>query len=471
MPNGKNATGIESGAQQREDPQQNASHAADDEAMQRGVETEHARNVAILDLCRSFDVDASPYIRDAAMTVEQVQQDILGQLATQRRTATPQLGVDERDKYLRAASDALVMRSGIAMTSSHAGADELRGMSLQRMAIDAMSRFDGRDANSLLRMDPAELMRQFLSPTSVFPAILDDAFNKSYRKGYEEAPSSYQYWTAKGTLPDFKATGHEYRQGAFGEFELVPEGGEIKHDIPKDELVPPRKLDTYGKQITMTRQAFINDDIGFVTTIPMRLGSAARLTINAQVYGMLHKNPVMIDGNRIFSAAHNNTANAAGALTLATLQEAILALSTQKGSRERPLNIRPRFLVVPVGLGIYANMLLKAQTLRTVAFSTGEAEVNNPLLTYGIEVVEDAELDAGLTTAGEPYAWFLAADPNQIDTIQVDYYNGIETPQLIRHESIPGQLGMIWDAYLDWGVTVLDYKGMYKNGGAKPNDL
>ena len=31
----------------------------------------------------------------------------------------------------------------------------------------------------------------------------------------------------------------------------------------------------------------------------------------------------------------------------------------------------------------------------------------------------------------------------------------------------PGQLGFIWDIYLDWGSTVTDYGGFVKNTGVK----
>jgi hypothetical protein len=30
----------------------------------------------------------------------------------------------------------------------------------------------------------------------------------------------------------------------------------------------------------------------------------------------------------------------------------------------------------------------------------------------------------------------------------------------------PGQLGFTWDIFLDWGVTVVDYRGLYMNAGA-----
>ena len=49
-------------------------------------------------------------------------------------------------------------------------------------------------------------------------------------------------------------------------------------------------------------------------------------------------------------------------------------------------------------------------------------------------------------------------------SIKVDYLNGQETPTIRRSEQA-GQLGFVWDIYLDWGVTVVDYRGIAKNPG------
>ena len=31
----------------------------------------------------------------------------------------------------------------------------------------------------------------------------------------------------------------------------------------------------------------------------------------------------------------------------------------------------------------------------------------------------------------------------------------------------PGTLGFVWDIYLDWGISVMDYRGAIKNPGTK----
>ena len=88
--------------------------------------------------------------------------------------------------------------------------------------------------------------------------------------------------------------------GGLGDFEEVPENGEIKADLPRTELLPTRKLKTYGKQFSMTRQAFVNDDIGFLTRIPGLYAVKAKKTIDKQVYTLLYQNSKIFDGTPLF---------------------------------------------------------------------------------------------------------------------------------------------------------------------------
>ena len=89
-----------------------------------------------------------------------------------------------------------------------------------------------------------------------------------------------------------------------------------------------------------------------------------------------------------------------------------------------------------------------------------------PLYQYReqIRVVEDPTLNAQVANGAIP--WFMVGDTADSDFIQVDYLNGQEVPNIRRMEA-PGQLGFIWDVYLDWGITVLDYRGIVKNPGVQ----
>ena len=60
--------------------------------------------------------------------------------------------------------------------------------------------------------------------------------------------------------------------------------------------------------------------------------------------------------------------------------------------------------------------------------------------------------------------WFMAADPRTAKGLQVDYLNGVTTPNFRRSEKA-GYLGFIWDIWLDWGINEVDFRGLLRNNG------
>lgn len=450
---------IDAEERQAETEAPEADHAAD---AQRAVAEERERVTQITNLCREFDQDPTDYISSGA-TMDQVRAAILDGMRTSGAPASVQVTRDEQETFRQRATDALMMRSGIQVENPADGAQELRGMSLRDLAIECLSR-DGRSANSLLRMPSdelyAELCREFYNPSAAFPAIMDQTIRKSLVEIYNKVPTTFQAFTTKGSLQDFKETAdHEYVIGGVGDFLKVPENGEIKADAPRTELLPTRKLDTYGKQFSMTRQAFINDDIGFLTKVPGLYATAAKKTIDKQVYNILFSNPTIFDGKTLFHADHKNLISGNGAApSQQTIQAAILQMQKQTDQFGDAIYMTPRTIVVGVGYEFDLAVILHSAQV------TGSSNNDiNPLFNYPLQIVQSPVLNALAGSSKCP--WFMIADPTSARGIQVDYLNGQETPTVRRMET-PGTLGFVWDIYLDWGISVRDFRGIIKNPGA-----
>jgi len=56
----------------------------------------------------------------------------------------------------------------------------------------------------------------------------------------------------------------------------------------------------------LTREAMVNDDLGLFERIPTFFGNAAAAMESDVVYDILVGNPVLPDGNALFSTAHGN---------------------------------------------------------------------------------------------------------------------------------------------------------------------
>lgn len=431
---------------------------------------ERQRCAEITALCRDFNVsaeDSAKYLNDG-VSVDAVRAAILDGMKA-KGAPIAQRGVadisvkDEQDKFRAAAGDALVMRSGIPLAKPADGARELMGMSLRDLAIECLA---AEGENGLNRRSSEELynlcMRQFFNPTSAFPAILDNAINKAYVEGHKTVAVTFDQWTKKGSLKDFKTHDNNYLAGPAGEFLEVPEGGELKHDVFGDEKRPTRKLKTYGRQFTLTRQAFINDDIDLITRVPAKYAASARKTINKQVYQILVKNPAIYDGTALFSQAHGNLVTTGTGITQASMQAMIMALQNQLDEFGEACIIRPATIVVPSGMSFDIYTLFNSPTINT----EGNTQAVNPLYRYAnqIQVVEDPTINVLCGGFGNKMPWFLLGSKDDTDFIEVDYLNGQEIPTIRRMET-PGTLGFVWDIYLDWGISVMDWRGAIKNPG------
>lgn len=444
------------------------------DASERALEaqkSERTRCAEITNLCREFSVkseDEQKYIADG-VSVDAVRAAILDGMKKEKAPlearGTADVTKSAEDKFRAAAADALIMRSGMTLEKPVEGARDLMGMSLKDLAIETMgeSGLNRKSADEIYQM----AQRQFFNPTAAFPAILDNAINKAYVEGHRTAAVTFDRWTKKGTLKDFKTADNNYLAGPAGEFLEVPEGGEIKHDVFTDVKRPTRKLKTYGRQFTLTRQAFINDDIDLVTRIPAKYAASARKTINKQVYSILVNNPAIYDGGNLFSSTHKNLLTTGTGITQAAMQNMILALQNQLDEFGDSIIVRPATIVVPSGLAFDIYTLFNSPTINT----SGNTQAVNPLYRYAnsIEVVEDPTINVLCGGFGNTMPWFLLGAKQDTDFIEVDYLNGQEIPTIRRMETA-GQLGFVWDVYLDWGVSVMDFRGAVKNPGTTVSD-
>lgn len=466
--NGQQNDGGESGQEGEGTPAEPSA-----EEQRAAAETaERSRVTEIISMCRDLGVNNDNMLRfiNSGVTLDSVRSQIIDM---QRRNGAPlgqgngtvEVTDSGEDKFRRAAVDGLLMRGGIRLDKPADGASDFRGMSIHRLAIEILSR--ETNEKDLLRKSPDDLFmllsRSFYNPSAAFPSIMDQTVNKAYVEGHKTAEVTFDKFTKKGVLHDFKPTDNNYLAGPAGEFLEVPENGELKADKPTDKKRPQRQLKTFGRQFTMTRQTFINDDIGFITTIPARYAKSARTTQNKQAYKMLFDNPKFAGDNKaLFHADHGNLVTTGTGVTGESIMAMATAMGIQKNEFGEQINLTPRIIVVPFGYkyGIYS--MFYSPTINTA----GNTQAVNPLFAMKdqITVVEDSTINALSGGSGNVMPWFMFADPNVAPVLEADYLDGNEIPTLRRYEK-PGVLGFIWDIFLDWGFTVVDFRGAIKNPG------
>lgn len=428
------------------------------------VVRERERVAEISDLCRAFGVDATGYIRNGA-TVENVRAAVLKEL---RGRSAPinsriQFGESGRERFLRAATDGMLIRGGMAPHEPAQGARDFAGYSLRDMAIQCV-RMDGGNVAQLERMSSGDLFdavtRQFFTPESSFPAMLDNVVGKAVVEAYTHTEVAFDKFTKKGSLPDFKKYDNYYTTGPLSEYEEVSENGELKADTFEMKKRPQRQLKTYGKQFSLSRKAFIDDDIGVVTSMPAKYAAAAKRTINNRVFQYIVGTEAIYDGLPLFCAQHENLLKKGSGITFEAVQNMLLALSGQKDEFGQAIVVRPAVLLIPVGLEFDVYTLFQSDQYPT----TDNDGARNPLKQYAnkLQIISDPTLNALAGTGAAP--WFLIGNSQDVSFIEVDYLNGQEVPS-VRPGEVIGKLGIVWDSWIDVGVTVMDWRGAVKNPG------
>lgn len=420
------------------------------------LKLERERIKAIRELCRQFNLDAlADELIDSGASMEEARAKVLEELARRSKPVGPSIHAtiveDEKDKVRAAAVDGIRLRAGWKIEKPAEGAEKFRGMTLERLAEYCL-RKAGVQTDGLTR---TQLIRKaFSHSTSDFPNILMDAVGKALLDAYGEVPTTFKKWTKVVSASDFKKR-YVVKLGSFSELDEVPEGAEFKEKTISEEK-EEYSIATYGAIFSITRQTIINDDLDAFSRIPMHLGRAARRTVEKTVYNILNTNPVMSDGNTLFSTAHGNVGTA-GAISNTTLKEIRKLMGQQKDPDGNLIYLRPGYLIVPPAIATDAMEWMNS------TYFPGKSNNQPNIWQRWAEVIETpyTSADAG----GSDTAWYVIADPTLVDTVEVAFLDGQEEPTIETDRGFEVD-GIKFKVRLDFGAAPVDWRGMFKNAGS-----
>jgi ATP-dependent protease ClpP protease subunit len=307
-------------------------------------------------------------------------------------------------------------------------------------------------------LSPDQIAIRAMHSTSDFPKILENVVTKSLRMGYEGEMRTFQAFTRRATLTNLKEVSRVQLAGAPA-LKRVREGGEYEYGT-MGEGAEKYSVLKYGRLFALTWETIINDDLDALTRIPQAFGASAASLESDLVWAIFTGNPNMADGVALFHATHGNLGTATAlkaaledAPALDPIAEAREKMMLQKGIEGRYITVRPRHLIVPPKLERTAQKITSPDFV-----AAKQSATNNVDRTLNL-VVEPRLQDASTT------AWFMAADPSQIDTIEVGYLQGNEG---IYTESKAGfeTDGVVVKARHVVGTKAIDHRGLYKNAGA-----
>lgn len=353
--------------------------------------------------------------------------------------------LDERNTMREGAAQAMLHRSNPSVYSLDERAKPFRGMRSIDLAreVCAAAGINTRGRTS------SEIAVQALMSTDDFPAILENVVTKSLRAAYVSAPRSFIPWTRQAVLPDFKQVSRaqlggapnlkRVLEGAEYEFGSVGEGAE-KYSVQK-----------YGRLVNITWETIVNDDMDAFTRVPGMFGRSAADLESDIVYAILTGNANMADGVALFHADHGNLGSTA-AISETSLSEMRKLMLLQKGIEGRYITVRPEFLIVP------PSQLTIAQKQLAIIEPTKGSDVN-PFQNSMSLIVEPRLEDNSAT------AWYGAAAPQAVDTIEYAYLEGNEG--VFTESKVGFEMdGLMVKCRHVFGAKAIDSIGLHKNAGA-----
>ena len=346
--------------------------------------------------------------------------------------------------FQAAAADGLLLRAGIPLTDGHPAARDIQSLSLHDLARTCLAQSGRREGY----LSGHRLIKAAMT-TSDFPSILENSLNKAIRRGYETEPASHRAWVRVQPVSDFRDQARPIL-GSAPELETVLEMGEYKHGSMEDDKAT-YKVTKFGRIVSLSWEALVNDDLGAFLRVQPALGQAARRKEADVVYALFTDNSgagqTMQDSDTLFHANHNNIATA-GVLNFSTLGAARTLLRKQTALGGGLLSLVPRFLIVAAEEETNAEILLASAT-RHIATGT---EAVQPEWISKLELVVEPRLDNT--------AYYLAANSEQIDTCELGILDADGLGPMVEDEIEFEVDAKRWKVRHVFAARFLDWRGI-----------
>lgn len=426
------------------------------------VQTRAQINATIRSAATSYGLNAdfANGLIDNESTVEQATQAIQAEAARQQaaQTASVAAGAGARsfDPSPAASAQARAEAMGEALYArrhaSHQLSDQARAFAYMTTVDMARMSLEAAHVSSA-GLSPNDLIQRSIGmhTTSDLVNALANFTNRELRTGYTVTEEGIRQVARETTARDFRKKSKVLLETDAG-LERVNESGEIKHGKLLDSA-ETYKIDTFGKIVSISRQALVNDDLDAVGDLARKLGEEAgafesRFLVKT-LEGANGLGPKLSDGKALFHADHGNLATTGAGLSEASLSAGRLAMRRQKKLNGEIIGIAPKFLVVPPELETAGEKIIAA----IMAVNSDDVNAFAGKLTLVVE--------PRLTSATR---WYVAADPAAVEGLEYSYLQGAPGPQT-RTEEPFGQDGVSVRVLLDFGAGFVDHRGWYANPG------
>jgi len=289
-------------------------------------------------------------------------------------------------------------------------------------------------------------------------SVMGSAVEKVAIARYADTPQTWRTFCAIKSVPSFRATSG-IRPSFIGNLEILAPGGEVKH-ASLGEDVYPIQIHTEAKQLRLTREAVINDDLSLISEAGPAFGQMAARSLSDEVW-----ETILANAGGHFAAGHNNLLTGGTSLMgIVAVTQAVGALRGQRSATNDDLDLSPAVLAVCPEVEMTARQVLESAEVGVAAgVGTG-----NPLKGL-VQLVVEGRISnlAKFPTGAAVTAWYLFASPINTPVV-VGFLDGKETPtvEFFGLDSDVDTLGVSWRVYHDFGAALADWRAGVRSNGA-----
>ena len=305
------------------------------------------------------------------------------------------------------------------------------------------------------------------TPVSL-PGILSNSMHKVLLNAYQMFPSAARMIAKKLTAKDFK---QHTELRLTGDITMKPlnTSGEIEHTRLGEQKYT-WSVDTFARLIKIDRKLIINDDLSAFSGIPAMFGRGAALAQEDAFWKL-----VLANTGNFFAAGNSNYLSGAtvgtndSRLNMEGLGRAVAAMLKQVDDVSLPINVVPRFLVVPPELKADADALYRSTTVITGLTGAAGTPTTIPGSNTFFGLAEPAVspyLSNANYSGNSAASWYLFTAADDVAAFGIGYLNGMEAPIVEHVPNAPENLGWCFRAWTDFGVCQLDYRGAVMSAGA-----
>lgn len=367
---------------------------------------------------------------------------------------------DIREVLVSDMANGMLIRSNLGCDVSDTNKTNEAKMFSGMRLVDVARRSVESGDKSTAYLSDYEIFDRAMQGSSDFKHALSDLSNKSLRSGYNQAPSSFESLGRRSDANDFKYK-NIIKMSDLPLLEKVNETGEFTYGGVSDSAERYR-IFTYGKIMPFTRQVFVNDDLGAITSSLYAWGNSASLRKQYEVWGAItgydfdegSANPyVMADGSAYHTAARGNLFTGVdGNMTKDAFANAREKGRLFENSLGAPMNLEYTTVVVPAALETQAESLLSMNITPTKV-----EDVNPNYGRYKLVVVP-------LLDSVSSKEWYMFTTNPTVPAFEYAFLSGV------GELDIQTQMGFDIDgmkvrARMDFGRGMIDTKGCLKMVG------